>query len=75
MTVRGGRLVFVYDDQLADLLAAGASEVVRASHVEPAPGGWVADMGPSGGPLLGPFPLRADALGAELAWLAENRGL
>jgi hypothetical protein len=71
-----GRISFVYDDALADLLTVGEAIVTRASHVEPAPGGgWTADMGPVAGPVLGPFPLRADALAAERAWLAEEKGL
>ncbi len=50
-----GDLEFVYHDELADLLKAGDAVVVRASHVEPHPtrGGWLADMRPSGGPVLG----------------------
>lgn len=49
-----GRLRFIYTDALASLLDLGTAEVVRASHVEPAPGGgWLADMRPSGGPVLG----------------------
>lgn len=76
VTVRGGKVEFVYDDRLSALLALGPSTTTRASHVEPAPqGGWIADMAPSGGPVLGPFPLRADALDAERAWLAEYRHL
>lgn len=31
--------------------------------------GWCADMQPSGGPILGPFPLRQQALDAERTWL------
>lgn len=65
-----GRLRFMYSDELAGLLELGPSTVRRASHVEPAPaGGWTADLEPSGGPVLGPYRLRADALAAELAWL------
>lgn len=71
-----GHVRFVYDDRLADLLEQGDARVMRVSHVEPAPaGGWTADMNPVGGPVLGPFPLRATALSAERAWLRENRGL
>lgn len=46
-------LRFVYDDALAALAARGTT--TRASHVEPHPtrAGWVADMRPSGGPVLG----------------------
>ena len=68
-----GRLRFVYDDDLVDLLDEGDSTVRRASHVEPGEGGWYADMTPSdGGPVLGPYRLRCDALTAELAWLRKN---
>lgn len=65
-----GRVRFIYADGLVGLLELGASTVYRASHVEPIPGGgWTADLGPSGGPVLGPYVLRADALAAEVAWL------
>lgn len=67
----------VYADSGASILKAiGAVSIARASHVEPNPAGkWEADMGPSGGPVLGPFNLRQEAIDAELAWLKENRGL
>ncbi len=39
------------------------------------PGRWIADMARSGGPCLGPFDSRADALAAERAWLRDNIGL
>lgn len=72
----------VYDDALADVLPRlGTYEVKRASHVEPHPdGGWIADMRPSGGPVLlapngAPFALRAHALDAERAWLSATWGL
>ena len=45
----------------------------RASHVEPTEDGqWTADMEPMKGPVLGPFPLRRDALRAEHQWLEAN---
>ncbi|QDT16549.1 hypothetical protein [Alienimonas californiensis] len=60
--------------ELIDADALGAASVVRASHVEPAPGGgWTADLSPSGGPALGPFPLRSEALTAEADWLTRHR--
>lgn len=68
-----GLIEFVYDDALVGLLAAGEATVRRVSHVEPSPGGWTAEM--IDGPVLGPFVLRADALAAERAWLATERGL
>lgn len=65
-----GALSFIYNDALADLTAEGNATTQRVSDVEPAPGGgWQAAM--RGGPVLGPFPLRADALAAEVAWLKE----
>jgi hypothetical protein len=69
-----GRLRFVWDDRLADLVNAGETRVRRASHVEPAPGGWgwIADLTPSGGPVVGPFRLRREALAAEVRWIQEN---
>ena len=59
--------------ELIDADALGEQTVARASHVEPHPaGGWTADLNPSGGPVLGPYPLRSDALAAERGWLTEN---
>ena len=59
----------IYDEAL-DLREIGTLQITRASHVEPdAEGYWWADMGPSGGPVLGPFRSRTEALGAERRWL------
>ena len=59
--------------ELIDPGGIGEQTVARASHVEPhRAGGWTADMNPSGGPVLGPYPLRSDALAAERAWLTAN---
>ena len=74
-----GSIAFVHSDDLADLADLGTAETRRASHVEPSlDGGWSADMGPVGGPVLldhgHPFRLRRDALAAERAYLdAELR--
>lgn len=64
----------IYSDALAPLLASlgPSAEVTRASHVEPCLGGWGADLSPVGGPVLGPFSLRAEALAAEVEWLREH---
>lgn len=65
-----GRLVLVYADALAPLLREGPHVIRRASNVEPAEGGgWSADLEPVGGPVLGPYALRSEALAAEVAWL------
>ena len=60
----------IYDEAL-DLREIGKLQITRASHVEPnAEGYWYADMGPSGGPVLGPYGSRTEALQAEREWLA-----
>lgn len=67
-----GMIILIYTDDLCDLIASGRATIARASHVEPAPGGWTADMTPSGGPVLGPFSLRQQALDAEVEWINRN---
>lgn len=68
----GGRVEAVYGEAI-DLAALGRPVITRASRVEPdARGRWTADLGPVGGPTLGPFPLRSDALRAEVDWLREH---
>jgi len=62
----------VYDDRL-NLRGLGAPDIQRGSHVEPnADGLWSADLSPVGGPQLGPFDKRSDAIAAEVAWLQEH---
>jgi hypothetical protein len=68
-----GDLSFVHDDLLIGVRdELGDAITKRASHVEPDGTGWTADMGPSGGPVLGPFSTRGAALAAERAWLQER---
>jgi len=68
----GGCVRCVYDEAL-DLRELGKLQITRASHVEPDRNGfWWADMGPSGGPVLGPFRSRTEALGAERGWLIQE---
>ena len=67
-----GNVKFVWDDELAPLLALGKGIIGRASHVEPVGTLWFADLAPVGGPLLGPFRWRSDALDAEQSWLNGN---
>jgi hypothetical protein len=67
-----GRVRCVYGEAI-DLAALGRADITRASHVEPDRGSdWVADQRPVGGPVLGPFPRRSEALEAEAAWLEAN---
>ena len=35
-------------------------------------GRWLADLSPVGGPILGPYDLRSEALEAEVEWLEEH---
>ncbi len=77
----GSQFQAVYSDQIADVLPKlGGYTVTRASHVEPDGNGWIADMRPSGGPVLlasdgHPFTLRQEALDAERQWLRDTWGL
>jgi hypothetical protein len=65
----GGDVQCIYDEAL-DLRELGKLQITRASHVEPDKDGfWWADMRPSGGPVLGPYGCRSDALEAEREWL------
>lgn len=60
-------------DELLPFQCLGRVQIQRASHVEPdAAGNWWADLGPSGGPVLGPFPVRSVALDAEQEWLTRH---
>ena len=69
-----GTITFIHDDDVAAMFPGEAVAAPRrASHVEPAgPGQWTADMGPVGGPVLGPFPRRDMALAAEVRWLRRQ---
>jgi hypothetical protein len=69
----GGSVRCIYDEAL-DLREIGKLQITRASHVEPdAEGYWWADMGPSDGPVLGPYGSRSEALEAERDWLAKQQ--
>ena len=80
MNRKGMNLVILTDGtarcvyaEAIDLHALGDPTVWRASHVEPDDRGWWrADLSPVGGPVLGPFDRRSDALAAEAAWLDRH---
>jgi hypothetical protein len=56
-----------------DLSSLGELSIRRASHVEPdGLGQWWVDLSPVGGPRLGPFSRRSQALEAEEHWLANH---
>lgn len=69
-----GVATMIYADELRPLAEAiGDIKIARASHVEPTGDGrWAADLAPVGGPVLGPFDLKEDALREEVAWLNAN---
>ncbi len=67
-----GSIRCLYDESL-DLRALGKLSISRGSHVEPDQDGrWIADLAPVGGPRIGPFDNRSEALAAETAWLNEH---
>ena len=67
-----GNMRCVYDEALP-LAELGRLTIARGSHVEPnAAGLWTAGLSPVGGPLLGPFATRSEALTAEREWLEQN---
>ncbi len=68
-----GQVTSLYSEAI-DRASLGEVSICGASHVEPnAQGQWLADLLPVGGPLLGPFCLRSEALSAEVAWLETHR--
>lgn len=72
LVTASGELRCVYAEAI-DLTVLGKIAIVRGSHVEPtADGRWTADMSPVGGPFLGPFASRSEALKAEAEWLDAN---
>ncbi len=67
-----GSIRCVYDESIS-LHRLGHVQIQRGSHVEPdAAGRWHADLSPVGGPTLGPFVHRSEALAAERQWLEEH---
>ncbi len=68
----GGVVRCIYSEEI-DLHALGRTIITRGSHVEPDDfGRWQADLSPVGGPNLGPFLCRSQALAAERTWLEEH---
>jgi hypothetical protein len=67
-----GQVRALYTDDL-DLAALGRPVIRRAGNVEPGPDGrWSADLRPVGGPVLGTFDRRSQALEAEHDWLEAH---
>lgn len=67
-----GTAKMIYTEEI-DLNELGELNISRASHVEPtASGKWTANMAPVGGPVLGPYKTRKEALAEEIEWLEKN---
>ena len=67
-----GTVRAIYDETI-NLAALGRPTITRASSVEPdEQGRWQADLQPVGGPVLGPFDRRSEALEAEREWLERH---
>ena len=67
-----GTVRAIYTEAI-DLGVLGRPTITRASHVEPdGQGRWLADLKPDGGPVLGPFGRRSEALAAERDWLERH---
>lgn len=82
IVIDGGQVSVLYEDlertlgpDVAKLSLVADVSTRRASHVEPCGDGWTADMGPVGGPVLGPVPLRRDALRLEREYMAQHHGI
>lgn len=69
---REGQIRFIYKDALLSLTNLGKTTIERASHVEPYGSCWQADMSPVGGPVLGPYRTRGEALQHEVDWLLAH---
>jgi hypothetical protein len=68
---KGGQVRGIYGEVI-DLAGLGTLTIIRASHVEPdCQGRWLANLSPVGGPVLGPYNRRSEALEAEVVWLEE----
>lgn len=69
---RHGQVHCVYSEVI-DLAVLGSLTIRRGSFVEPDDEGrWTADLSPIGGPCLGPFAHRSQALVAEQSWLEQH---
>lgn len=73
LTISETGLVKCLHTEEIPLRSLGQVSLRRASNVDPVDGDmWAADLSPVGGPVLGPFAERSEALAAEVAWLEEN---
>lgn len=70
--MQDGSAKCIYGEEI-DLSHLGQTSVQRGSYVEPnSEGKWSCDLSPVGGPQLGPFACRSQAISAEVEWLTKN---
>ena len=78
IAISNGKLQAIAPDDMGLLNSIGRCSIHRASHVEPTETEhgiqWTADLFPVGGPILGPFRSRSEALVAEYQWLEQRLG-
>jgi len=68
-----GTAVMIYTEDIDVAEIGDVRSITRVSTVEPTSGNqWAADMRPIGGPVIGTFNKRSDALTAEVNWIEEN---
>ena len=72
LITKNGSIRCLYGEAI-ELRQLGPLQIRRGSHVEPHElGHWHADLSPVGGPTIGPFASRSEALVAEARWLELN---
>ena len=68
-----GTAIMIYTEDIDVTEIGDVQSITRASRVEPVNRNqWAADMRPVGGPVIGTFNKRSDALTAEVNWIEEN---
>jgi hypothetical protein len=74
-----GAIQTIAEDDLSFVSSLGDCNAQRASHVNPVKHNgkllWSADLSPVGGPVLGPFGTRTEAIKSEIEWLYQRLGL
>jgi hypothetical protein len=78
VVTKDGSIQTIAPDDLSFINSLGTCDVRRASHVEAVNHNgkfvWEADLSPVGGPVLGPFFTRTEALQKEVEWLDQRLG-
>lgn len=76
LCILNGELKTIHTDKLLPLFnKLGNASIKRASYVEPIDGttNWSVDLSLVGGPIMGPFTTRDEAISIEIDWLLKNK--